>query len=67
MAFSYNNVGKQCVLDVSTDNNINNYKLGTIIGYYHDSTNSEEYYTISVGSNGNCVLVDDDTSITILS
>ena len=64
MALTKDNVGKQCVVNFPEDPSVDNYKLGTIVEYYSDS--QDTYYTISIGSSGECLRFDDDTNITLL-
>jgi hypothetical protein len=63
MAFSTSNIGKNCYINISEDQNIEDSLYGTIIGYYSDS--NEEYYFVSI--NGNVEKIYDDNLINIIS
>jgi hypothetical protein len=44
MAFSTSNIGKNCYINMSEDENVEDGLCGTIIGYYKDTDKNEEYY-----------------------
>ncbi len=64
MAFNIDNIGKNCYINISEDENIENSLYGTIIGYYKDEDNNEEYYFVSI--NGNVKRIYDDSLINII-
>ena len=64
MAFSTDNIGKNCYINMSEDENIEDSLYGTIIGYYKDTDKNEEYYFVSV--NGNVIKIYDDSLIEII-
>lgn len=64
MAFNTDNIGKNCYINVSEDENIEDSLYGTIIGYYKDEDNNEEYYFVSI--NGNVKKIYDDNLINVI-
>jgi hypothetical protein len=64
MAFSTDNIGKNCYINISEDENIEDSLYGTIIGYYKDTDKNEEYYFVSI--NGNVKRIYDDSLVNII-
>ena len=64
MAFSTSNIGKNCYINMSEDENIEDSLYGTIIGYYKDTDKNEEYYFISI--NGAVKRIHDDSLVNIV-
>jgi hypothetical protein len=64
MAFSTDNIGKNCYINMSEDENVEDSLYGTIIGYYKDTDKNEEYYFVSI--NGNVKRIYDDSLINIV-
>ena len=64
MAFSTNNIGKNCYINMSEDENVEDSLYGTIIGYYKDTDKNEEYYFVSI--NGNVIKIYDDNLVNIV-
>lgn len=64
MAFSTDNIGKDCYINMSEDENIEDSLYGTIIGYYKDADKNEEYYFVSI--NGNVKRIYDDSLVNIV-
>lgn len=64
MAFSTDNIGKNCYINMSEDENIEDSLYGTIIGYYKDTDKNEEYYFVSI--NGAVKRIYDDSLINIV-
>ena len=57
-------IGKKCFIDMEEIDSIDKDMLGTIIGYYKDS--SEEYLQISVNPYGQVIRVRDESKINLL-
>lgn len=64
MAFSTDNIGKNCYINMSEDENVEDSLYGTIIGYYKDTDKNEEYYFVSI--NGNVKRIYDDSLVNII-
>lgn len=64
MAFSTNNIGKNCYINMSENENIENSLYGTIIGYYKNTDKNEEYYFVSI--DGEVKRIYDDSIINIV-
>lgn len=64
MAFSTDNIGKNCYINMSEDASIEDSLYGTIIGYYKDTDKNEEYYFVSI--NGNVKRIYDDSLVNIV-
>ena len=64
MAFSTDNIGKNCYINISEDENIEDSLYGTIIGYYKNTDKNEEYYFVSI--NGNVKRIYDDSLVNIV-
>lgn len=64
MAFSTDNIGKNCYINISEDENIEDSLYGTIIGYYKNTDKNEEYYFVSI--NGAVKRIYDDSLISII-
>ena len=64
MAFSTDNIGKNCYINMSEDENIEDSLYGTIIGYYKNTDKNEEYYFVSI--NGEVKRIYDDSLIEII-
>lgn len=64
MAFSTDNIGKNCYINMSEDENVEDSLYGTIIGYYEDTDKNEEYYFVSI--NGNVIKIYDDSLVSII-
>lgn len=64
MAFSTDNIGKNCYINMSEDENVEDSLYGTIIGYYKDTDKNEEYYFVSI--NGNVIKIYDDSLVNIV-
>lgn len=64
MAFSTDNIGKNCYINMSEDENVEDSLYGTIIGYYKDTDKNEEYYFVSI--NGNVIKIYDDNLVNIV-
>lgn len=64
MAFSTDNIGKNCYINISENENIEDNLYGTIIGYYRNTDKNEEYYFVSI--NGEVKRIYDDSLINIV-
>lgn len=64
MAFSTDNIGKNCYINMSEDENVEDSLYGTIIGYYKDTDKNEEYYFVSI--NGEVKRIYDDSLVNIV-
>ena len=56
--------GKKCFIDMEEIDNIDKDMLGTIIGYYKDS--SDEYLQVSMNPYGQVIRVRDESKINLL-
>lgn len=57
-------IGKKCFIDMEEIDNIDKDMLGTIIGYYKDS--SDEYLQVSMNPYGQVIRVRDESKINLL-
>ena len=57
-------IGKKCFIDMEETDNIDKDMLGTIIGYYKDS--SDEYLQVSMNPYGQVIRVRDESKINLL-
>ena len=57
-------IGKKCFIDMEEIDSIDKNMLGTIIGYYEDS--SDEYLQISMNPYGHVIRVRDESKINLL-
>ena len=57
-------IGKKCFIDMEEINSIDKDMLGTIIGYYKDS--SDEYLQVSMNPYGQVIRVRDESKINLL-
>lgn len=57
-------IGKKCFIDMEEVNSIDRDMLGTIIGYYKDS--SDEYLQVSMNPYGQVIRVRDESKINLL-
>jgi hypothetical protein len=64
MAFNTDNIGKNCYINISEDENIEDSLYGTIIGYYKNTDKNEEYYFVSI--NGEVKRIYDDSLVNII-
>lgn len=64
MAFSTDNIGKNCYINISENENIEDSLYGTIIGYYKNTDKNEEHYFVSI--NGEVKRIYDDSLVNII-
>lgn len=64
MAFDKSNIGKNCYINLSQEVSTEDSALGTIIGYYND--NAEEYYFVSIVTDGKVIKVYDSDEVNII-
>lgn len=57
-------IGKKCFIDMEEVDSIDRDMLGTIIGYYKDS--SDEYLKVSMNPYGQVIRVRDESKINLL-
>lgn len=57
-------IGKKCYIDMEENESIDKDMLGTIIGYYKDS--SDEYLQVSMNPYGEVIRIRDESKINVL-